>query len=344
MRAKSTIPILDCALLKGDGSSLSVAATNLDQAVTSTIPCDAKGSCTASVSRLQAIASTLEKGVNVTMSVNGTGELTIKQDRARYAMPTLPVDDYPAVDEVVGAPLFAPSGDLIRSLRDLTGTVSKEQVHYYLCGVYFDTRDGSLVATNGTTLGREESTWVRANRDGFILPSAAIRPVCDLAALGDEVSITAGPNAASFSAKNVRLWTKYIDGQFPDWQRVVPKECPSVWRIKRLDLSHAIRQMAVVGGGGDYGVGIKFSLGASEVTLNASTPDISSAECTLPCERTMGKDLTICFGSRTIGWAVDALDGDEVIEMHAVDGETAAKLTPTGTSSALRVVMPMRVK
>lgn len=343
VQSKSTIPILDHALLRGNGQSLTVSATNLDQAITLQLQCEAQGACTAPVPRLSAIAATLEKGSSVQLSMNGTGELAVKQGRSRYALPTLPVDDYPSTGEAVGAEMSAPSSVLIRSLRDLEGTVSKRDNRFYLEGVFFDTRDGSLVATDGKTLGRDGADWCKANRDGFILPAGALRPVCDVAALSDAVQITAGETAITFRAKNVQLWTKYIDGQFPDWKRVVPLEWTSVWRLKRKDLAHAIKQMSALSKGGDYGLGIKFEITANEAKLSANVPDIGSAESVCPVERVSGGDLTIGLGGRLIGWAVDSLDGDETIELAAVDAGAPVRLSPLGDASSFRIVMPQRI-
>lgn len=344
VQSKTTMPILDYALLKGDGQTLTVASTNLHQSITSQVPCEATGACTANIARLQAISGALEKGVNVTMSVNGTGELTVKQGRSRYSMPTLPVEDYPAIADGNGTEMQAPSADLARSLQDLEGTVSNgKDARFYLQGVYFDTRDGSLVATDGKTLGRDPAEWCKANRAGFILPVSALRPVLDLCALGDAVSIVAGETSATFKAKHVSLWTKFIDGQFPDWTNVVPREWKSVWRMKRADMATAIKRMTALDRGGDYGLGIKFELGASEAVLTANVPDAGSAEGAFPCERVRGPDLTIGLGSKLVSWAVGALDGEETIEFSAVDAGSPVRLTPAGSQASFRIAMPQRI-
>jgi hypothetical protein len=129
MSTRNVIPILEHALFSGDGETLSVSATCIEQTITSSVPCSAKGEFTASVSRLSAIAATLDKAQPVKIAFNGDGvsinpgTVTVAQGRSTHRLPSLRVDDYPRALmqplENVTAQWEAPAPVLARSLKDL---------------------------------------------------------------------------------------------------------------------------------------------------------------------------------------------------------------------------------
>lgn len=345
VQSRNAIPILEHALLKGDGKTLSVSSTNLDQAVTSRIDCEARGACTASMPRLAAIAGTLEKGVPVQLAVNGTGELTVRHGRSRYTMPTLPPDDFPASAEIDGTRLRAPSSDLLRSLFDLGGAIdTKNPAQAFLAGVFFDTRNNALAATNGYVLGRDAAPWCVADRDGFTLPSSSHAAVRDIAHLGEHVEIVADESSATFSAGNVRVWSKFIGTKFVDYLNAIPRHFTSKWSIRAADLSRALKQIALISKGDEWGVSIRCEFGDSDISFLARDTDGATAEASVPCERKSGSDLTIGFGARNIRWAVDALDGEPEIELHANGPTNAVILTPAGDMNSIRLATPQRVR
>lgn len=347
VQGKTSVPILDFALLKGDGQTLTVSATNLDQAVTAQIPCGAQGSCTASIARLSSIASALEKGATVQMSVNGTGELTVRQGRSRYAMPTLPVDDYPALGEASGVEITAPAADLARSLRDLKGTTPRGKAATamaYLCGVFFDCRNGALAATDGNTLGRDIAPWCRANRDGFTLPNAAHGAVLDICAMGDSVQIIVDETAATFSAGGVKAWTKFIGVPFPDYGRLIPTEFSHKWRVATPDLIRALKRVAMIDKTGEHGAEVRAQFGANEISFASRDLNSSAtAETAVTCERLTGDDARIGFSSALILWAADALDGEAQVDIMANSATLPVVLTPANSTDAIRLVVPRKI-
>lgn len=344
VQAKTTIPILEHAMLVGTGNTLSIHGTNLDQAVTATCECDAQGSVTASATRLMAIAATLEKNESVQLKANGTAELSIEQGRSRYKLPTLPVEDFPTWPENPQRyTVRAPAPELLRSLRALLGTVSVDKSRFYLMGVYFDARNGALVATNGNSLGADPAPWLKSDRSGFILPSDAVKPVCDLLATVDTVEILADLNSATFATPSVKIQTKFIAAEFPDWQRVVPRSFNSEFHVKRADIQNALVKMLALGKGDEYGAKIRIDFGDELAFSSCNVADGATAQAACPAKIITGKPLSAAYGSRFLRWVMDSLDGEETIALRLIDGDSAMVAVPLKDAETVRVVMPQRL-
>lgn len=343
VHTKSPIPILEHAMFKGSGDSLSLSATNGDQTVTASVRCEGSGSATAPLTRLSAAINALDKNSDVTIVGNGSG-LTISQGRSRFQMPSLDPSDWPTtrIDPITDAGIDwnVPAPELMRSLRDLEFVTDDAKTRPYLAGMFFDTARGQIVATNSYGLGRDAAPWCSSNRPGFILPSKSARVVWELISASDKVRILANQNCATFESDGVWLKTSFIDAQYPEYDRFIPEVSQSRFRLKASALASALKSLSVVGQEGFHGSGINIVLGNGEMHVSSKNGD-ASAETACECETIEGNPVTLGAGSKWLNWASDSLDASGDVDILAKDSVSPFLITPAGNRDFIRLVVAM---
>jgi DNA polymerase-3 subunit beta len=341
---RNVIPILEHALFSGDGETLSVSATCIDQTITSSVPCAAKGGFTASVSRLSAIAGTLDKSQPVKISFNAPN-IIISQGRSTDRLPSLCIDDFPVgltgPLDGVRAEWEAPAPVLSRTLTTLAAFADTAKGRIYLAGIYFDTQAQTLVATNGQVLARDEADWCKSKTPGFIIPVAAVKAISDLIGGTDVVRIKANDRAASFECDGGRLRTAMVDGQFPDYLTILKAlNSTTKARVNRAALLSAIMRVSSVGFDPSGGTSIRVTVSGKEICVDAlgenenQSVDYCAAEI-------KGKAVELGASWRYLRLAFDTLEGAEEVEI-ALDGPASPLVvTPVGSKDFLRLVMPV---
>lgn len=342
---RSKIPIIGHALFRAVGGALRVTTTNLDVSLSALVQCQAEGAVTASVTRLSAIAAVIDKAAPVRLATDGGG-LTISQGRSRHKLPTLPIEDFPSARDVSKAPLSfdVPASELERSLADLAPAMSNEPTRYYLCGIYFDTANGVLAATNSHILGVDQAPWCKsAKAGGFVLPADSAELVRAMCRHGDTVRVSATPTAGEFMCGEMTLVTKWIDGSFPDYRRVIPNKdkCDAHVTLKCADLLAAMPVLGAVGRDNSGMTAIAVAVKGREMQLSCRT-DGASAETSLPCEVRRGAWAALGCNLQYLKWAADSLGDVEAIDIYASGHNGPMLLAAVGGDGAERVVMPRR--
>ncbi|MBN9525419.1 MAG: DNA polymerase III subunit beta [Alphaproteobacteria bacterium] len=351
--SRTTIPVLANVLVEAADGRLRLAATDLDQLVTVGLGVDMAqpGRATLPGRMLHQILAKLPDGAPVQITHDAQAQRArLTAGRARFDLPTLPAADFPAMkapgeggDEPSRFSLAAPQ--LVALLGRPAFAMSREETRYYLNGVYLHRLGERLaaVATDGHRLARATlAAPAGAERiDPVILPRDTVANLLKLKPEG-EVTIAATPTRVSFSWGDITLMTKVIDGQFPDYERVIPKaDQQSVTaRIERKPLATTLdRVMAVAT---DRTRSVRLALGPGAVTVSATEPEHGSAEDTLDLADYAGEPLTIGFNGRYLIDGLEALAGDSVT-FHGDSAGSPALITDPDDPDILVVVMPMRV-
>jgi DNA polymerase-3 subunit beta len=349
--SRNIIPILEHALFSGDGETLSVSATCIEQTITSSTPCSAKGEFTASVSRLSAIAATLDKSQPVKIAFSGDGlsinpgTVTVSQGRSTHRLPSLRVDDYPRalMDplENVTAEWEAPAPVLAQSLRDLSTFTGDEKTQIYIAGIYFDPEASVLVSTNAHVLGKDAAEWCRSKRAGFTLPDQAVKAICDVLAGRDKVTITSNERAVVFAVDGARLRTSLIDAQYPAYQRLIPQKFQTVLRVNAEALKASLLRVCAVGTDSVGGSGIELAFGKDELRLEANGENGNQGVDYCPCELVKGSPLTIGMATKNLLPVLGTMDGVETLEISMINAGEPLMITPAGSDDFMRLVMPV---
>jgi DNA polymerase-3 subunit beta len=349
---RNTIPILSNVLIRADGQSLTLKATDLDLEITEVVPADVsqKGATTLPAHVLHDIIRKFPDGAQVSLETTGeTGQLVLRSGRSRFNLQSLPDSDFP--DLTVGEMSHAftiPAGDL-RTLIDKTQfAISNEETRYYLNGIFMHTMDVEgrtmlrAVATDGHRLARVEipAPAGAAGMPGIIVPRKAVSEVQRLAESGtDEVKVEVSNAKIRFTFGDVVLTSKLIDGTFPDYVRVIPNGNDKRLTVERAPFAAAVDRVSTISS--ERGRAVKLAVADGRLTLSVTNPDSGSAVEELEVDYDAAP-IDIGFNARYLLDITAQIDSDTALFKLADPGSPTLVLDRDG-ASALYVLMPMRV-
>jgi DNA polymerase III subunit beta len=349
---RNTIPILSNVLITAQKGRLSLAATDMDLAITETVEATAAktGSTTAPAHTLYEIVRKLPDGAQVELETSSDGNsLTIRAGRSRFTLQCLPPADFPAMNEGDLPHRFQlPATDLKGIIDRTRFAISNEETRYYLNGIYFHAaKAGGTdvlrgVATDGHRLARVEVPLPKGAGDipGVIVPRKTVGEVRKLLDESDgSVDIELSDTRIRFASASVTLVSKLIDGTFPDYERVIPTGNDKVLNVPCKEFAHAVDRVSTIST--EKSRAIKLAVAKGVVTLSATSPDAGSATEEIEVEYKAAA-LEIGFNSRYLLDITEQITGAEARFLMA-DAGSPTLVRDGADESALYVLMPMRV-
>ena len=239
----------------------------------------------------------------------------------------------------------------LRGLIDRTRfAISTEETRYYLNGIFLHAADGAdgrvlrAVATDGHRLARVEEPLPEGagSMPGVIVPRktvAELRKLLD-EATGD-VECALSDTRIQFTVGNVQLTSKLIDGTFPEYERVIPRDNDKIMRVGKKDFADAVSRVAAISN--ERSRPVKMTLARDLLVLSAASPEQGTATEELDGDRVTyaSGPLEIGFQARYLNDITDQIGGE--VEFLFSDGAAPTVVRDAGDSSALYVLMPMRV-
>lgn len=354
---KSTMPSLSCVLLRTEGASLTLVATDLYQTLVTSISADvAKPGLYAVPAKelLDRVRMMPDGPVELTASVVGLS-IKSKGSARKFNMRGMPGEDFPPIQKAdPDAPSFKLEAVALSRIIALTSfCVSTDETRANLNSLQVEWDGTTLrtVATDGHRLAKAETTVASSASASFLIPLKGIKEVQRMcedvyatpAEDGTAATLTivhSGPNAF-FSAGGWTFSVKLVDATFPPWRQVIPQESPKTARAPRVALADAIKAVAVAAS--ERTQGVKFALSAGRLLLSSESPDAGDGVDEVPVEYA-GPNMAIGFNAQYVGAALAVLSSDEVL--LGLNGELdPIVIRPTAGDSgdALFVVMPMRI-
>ena len=332
VETRNTIPILANVLITADPASLTVRATDLDIEITSSAPADCvSGSTTVPAKMLLDIVRKFPEGAEVRMELDGA-TLVVKAGRSRFQVPTLPADTFPAISQGgFGEPFTT---DLAALFGHVAFAISDDASRYYLNGIYLHTVDARLraVATDGHRLARVDGDALAQTMTGVIVPKKTVTMV----PLG-EVQVELSDKRVRVTSGQTVLVSKLIEGTFPDYDRITPKNNDIIATVDRASLMAAVDRVSVVASERG-GRAVKFVSAPDSVTLSTTNPDGGSASEDVESE---GADMTV--GSN-VGYLADMLRQLGGATARFAWSDAGGPTVMTGDNENwLGILMPMRV-
>jgi DNA polymerase-3 subunit beta len=335
---RNTIPILSNVLLEAGSNALGLTATDMDLTIIERVPVSVGtgGAATVPAHTLHDIVRKLPEGSQVEIDGGGEGgQATIRAGRSKFSLPTLPREDFPATAGGELPHRFSLAAKDLRGLIDRSRfAISTEETRYYLNGIYLhvaEEKGTSLlraVATDGHRLARVEMEVPKgaAGMPGVIVPR---KTVGELRKLIDETE----------EPIEVALSSKLIDGNFPDYQRVIPTGNDKSMTVDRRMFAEAVDRVSTIAS--EKSRAIKLSLKKNSMILSASSPENGSASEELEVGYG-GNPIEIGFNARYLLDITAQLQGSEA-EFKLADAASPTLLGDAADASALYVLMPMRV-
>lgn len=345
---KATMPILSNVLVTASKTGVTVTAFDLDIGIVSEHPAEVQktGAITVSAKTLFDIVSFLpEAQVTVKKLPNNYAELT--SGAAHYKIVGMAPEEFPKLPKDDAAHPVAISGPiLLEMIKKTQFAISNDETRYILNGVFFEPREKGLVrmvATDGHRLALVE----RELAGDFKLKSGVIIPrkgLFELKRLLDEApdaecQLGFAENSAIFKKPGLSMVMRLIDGQFPEYQRVIPKEGEKQLLVRRDKLFDALKRISLLSA--DKSNAVKMSLSENLLRITANNPDLGEAKDDLEVAY-RGGSLTVGFNARYLIDVLGVLETDEV-SLELGDEHSPGVLHPPGDRSFTAVVMPMRV-
>jgi len=348
---RNTIPILSNVRIEAGEGRLSLNATDMDLDIVEQIDADVgqPGATTAPALTLYEIVRKLPEGSQVEFDSDGEGQLTIKSGRSRFTLTCLPTDDFPVMSGGEMGHTFSLPAAEIRGLVDRTRfAISTEETRYYLNGIYLHAaeRDGTkvlrAVATDGHRLASVEGPLPTSaeGMPGVIIPRKAVGELRKLIEdTVDEVAVELSETKIRFTFDGVTLTSKLIDGTFPDYERVIPAGNDKEMIVKCKTFAEAVDRVSAISS--EKSRAIKLALSEGMLVLSASSPESGTATEELEVDY-HGDSMEIGFNSRYLLDITHQIEGDSA-RFTLADAAAPTILSETDDSSALYVLMPMRV-
>ena len=349
---RTTIPILSNVLLQASGGKLGLTATDMDLAIIEGMQAEVTqdGSTTVPAHTLYDIVRKLPEGSQVEIGSGGEqGQLEIRSGRSKLSLTTLPSEDFPVMSDGDLPHRFAISAAMLRRLIDRTRfAMSTEETRYYLNGLYLHAADTDglpvlrIVATDGHRLARVEVALPddAAGMPGVIVPRKAVGEVRKLIdEVEDDVEIALSETKIRFAFGDAVLTSKLIDGTFPDYNRVIPFGNDKTLEVKRSEFVKAVDLVSTIST--EKSRAIKLTLENGNLVLTATSPEAGSAREELDVDYNDGP-LEIGFNSKYLLDITQQIEGDAAM-FQLSDGASPTLVQDMGDTSALYVLMPMRV-
>lgn len=343
---RNTLPILANVLLETEDDRLKLTATDLDTAIRCVIPAAvAENGATAVPAHLLADVVSKLPDAPVTLEAQD-GKVAVRCGKSDYTILSLPAEDYPAIPEVSdGVDVTLPQGTLKEMLRLTTFAASKEESRSLLMGVLFEARGSTLtlVATDThrlawkqSPIGQELSTPVSC-----VVPA---KPLVELERVlkdssEETVQVRFGSSQAQFQTADVTLVSRLLDGQFPNYDKVIPKNPERKVVFERNAMLNAVRRVYIVArGSAEKAV---FATKGDTLEITSESPEVGKAYEEVPISMD-GENITIAFNARYLQEVLGILH-EEQASLELTGALNPGILRPAGNNDFLYVVMPMQV-
>jgi DNA polymerase-3 subunit beta len=349
---RNTIPILSNVLLSAERRGVAFAATDLDMEIVDFADArvDAPGQITAPAHTLYEIVRKLPEGAEVELRYTGDDpRLQVSAGRSRFNLPILPAGDFPVMSsDGLSTRITVDANDLIRLIDKTRFAISTEETRYYLNGLYLHiVGEGPsaklrAVATDGHRLALAEMIAPEgsAGTPGVIVPRKTVQEARRLLEdAGETVDLQVSPSKVRFEFGRASLTSKVIDGSFPDYVRVIPRDNQKIVRIDNGLFAQAVDRVATISA--EKSRSVKLAIESGRLTLTVRNMDAGQAVEEIEIEYD-GDPFEIGFNARYL-LDVCGQIGGEVMELRFADPSSPTLVVDPTDPGVRYVLMPLRV-
>ena len=344
---RHTLPILANVMIRKTASQIQLTTSDLEiQIRTSAVLDGDAGNFTTTVSarKLIDILRTMPSDQTVSLE-SSQNKLILKGGKSRFTLQSLPAEDFPLVQEAANfGPVFSvPQKTLKALLSQVSFAMAVHDIRYYLNGILFvaEGKQLSLVATDGHRLAFSSATLdVEVPRQEVILPRKTVLEMQRL--LSDKegaIEMQFAGNQAKFSFEGMEFVTKLVEGKFPDYNRVIPKNHKNIITLGRTTLLASLQRTAILTSEKFKGVRLNIEPGTLRVASNNAEQEEAVDELDIDYA---GDAIEIGFN---VTYLIDALTNMEqdMVKIELADSNSSALLTIPDDAAFKYVVMPMRI-
>lgn len=278
--------------------------------------------------------------------------LSISAGRGEFSIRLISGDEFPKQTDLGTDTVKLPSDQLAKALKQVVMAASTDDSRPILTGVLLAAEAGGLrlVSTDSFRLAMRDVAGISVLDEGqsVLIPSRALGELNRVLTQGETVELQLGDREASFVVGDVRLATRLIEGDFPNYRGLIPESHPNVLTINRTDFHEALRRVKLLA---RESTPIRLEMSSETVELVAITQDVGTARESLEAEYS-GSDLTIAFNPDFLLDGIDVTAGEQVT-LYTIDAQRPAIIRGTGDAVTsdegeagedfLYLIMPVRV-
>lgn len=344
---RHTLPILANVLLRKTGGGVQFTTSDLEIQIRTNSEMDGDaGNFTTTVGARKLIDILRTMPADQTVSLESSqNKLILKGGKSKFTLQTLPAEDFPLVQE---APSFGPKFSVPqKTLKELLNQVSfamaVHDIRYYLNGILFvaEGKQLSLVATDGHRLAFASATLdVEVPRQEVILPRKTVLEMQRLLSDAEgAIEMQFANNQAKFAFEGMEFVTKLVEGKFPDYNRVIPKNHKNSVTLGRAPLLASLQRTAILTSEKFKGVRLNLEKNTLRVASNNAEQEEAVDELDIDYN---GDDIEIGFN---VTYLIDALANmdQEMVKLELADANSSALFTIPENATFKYVVMPMRI-
>ena len=353
---RHTLPVLANVLLRKSGETVQLTTSDLEIQIRTAAQLGGDSgnfSTTVGARKLIDILRTMPADQTVSLESQAS-KLILKGGKSKFTLQTLPAEDFPLVQEApsFGTAFKVPQKTLKNLLDQVAFAMAVHDIRYYLNGILFvaEGRQLSLVATDGHRLAFSSATLDTdvPNKQEVILPR---KTVIELQRLLSDASVPEGqdapmiemqlaPNQAKFSFGAMEFVTKLVEGKFPDYNRVIPKNHKNSVTLGRAPLLASLQRTAILTSEKFKGVRLNFEPGTLRVASNNAEQEEAVDELDIDYG---GDAIEIGFNVTYLIDALANMSQQEMIKIELQDANSSALVTLPDDTNFKYVVMPMRI-
>jgi DNA polymerase-3 subunit beta len=344
---KHTIPILANVHINASEGGITLTATDLEIGVRSKFSTQviSEGKVTVSAKKLFEIIRELPDS-EILFKAKENCWIEINCGKSTFNLVGLSSDEYPKFPEIKSNNLLNLNSAILNEMIDKTiFSISNDETKYNLNGIFikYENNKLSMISTDGHRLSycyTEMSDEFNFFENGLILPKKGIYELKKIINKENEnLKIGVVDNNFIVIDDNTVLIMRLVDGEFPDYKRVIPEKCETTSIINKDEFFHALKRISILSS--EKTKGIKISFEKDKGVLTSSNPDLGDAREEIDITYS-GPDISIGFNSRYILDILQAID-ENFIEFHLKDNLSPGMIEPEKNKQFVSVIMPMRL-
>lgn len=344
---RTTMPILGNVLLETTGNGVRLIATDLELAIQAEVNAEVQegGQITLPARIFSEIVGNLPESTVEIKVKEGSTQAVITCEASRFEIHGLPAGDFPAVPRGDAEPIGSIDANLLRTMiRQTIFAVSADETRPFLTGVYLwlDNAEVRMVATDGGRLALRKTLLgtPTKKKTGVIVPAKAMQELARiLGTASGEVGVAMADNQLLFTVPGVRLYSRLISGQFPNYQQVIPQEFKQRIKVGTEPLLQAVRRAAITAR--DSANVIRITATAEKLTISSNTPEVGQAreEVEVTAE---GDAVEAAFNARYLMDCLNNIDAKDLL-FELTGPLSPGAMRPAENSDYIYVLAPVRV-
>ncbi len=348
---RNTLPILANVLLEIKNKVLNIVATDLDVVYKDEITdlkIDKEGSTTTSATVLYDLLRKLPSNLDINFDLVNANKLKITAKNSKFNLLCLPVDDFPNFSSDFKSKAFYLDGNKFLSLLNKTKiSMSNDDTRHYLNGIYIHltaSNKNSYLSAVATDTHRLSSSSIPVkdfdNFKPFILPKKTVFQLCNLLQENSkDTQLYVGDTKIQFKIGNSTIVSKVIDGKFPDYEKVVPKNNNKILNVNAKDFINSVERVITVSI--DRKEGVKLTLEKDRIQLFVASSSSGEGNEILPA-RYDSENLTVSFNARYLLDIASEIE-DENLIMNLNDSISPVLIQDKSDNQSFYVIMPMKI-